>query len=227
MQPLILLFVSPGEAYRALAARPRWVVALLATLVVAFATNAVIFQTVGLGNVMRSVLGAEPQIDELVRRTEQSVARQLLLYLAPIPATAGIVVGTALVLLAAFTIVGAAGAGRLVFAVTTHAFFVYEVVTGALTILVVLLRGESADLRLDDPLVSSLADVLDKAATGPFLYSLASSFDVFSLLCLGYLVGGFRVALPNLRPATVWGVIVGLWAAYVLAKAATGAAFAG
>jgi hypothetical protein len=226
MRPLMLLFVRPADAYRALAARPRWLGALLATLLVAFATNAVIFQTIGLGEVMRSVLGSEPQVEELVRRTEQSLPRQLLLYLAPIPTTAGIVVGAAFALLAAFTLAGATSAGRAVFAVTTHAFFVYEVVTGALTILVVRLRTDLAGLRLDDPLVSSLGDFLDRATTGPFVYSLASSLDVFSLLCLGYLVGGFRVVLAELRPATVWGVVVGLWALYVVGKAAVSLALA-
>lgn len=227
MGRLLLVLVRPGEAFRSLAKDPRWAAALVATLLVATVSNAVVFQTIGLGNVMRDALGSGPQVEEVVRRTEASLTRQLLLYLAPLPTTAVLVVGVALVFLAAFTILGATGAERQIFAVTTHAFFAYAVATGALTVLVVLLERDPSAVNAQDPLVSSVGDFLDRSQVGPFVHSAASSLDLFSLLLLAYLAGGFRVALPALRPAPVWTMIVGLWAGYVLIKASLSAAFAG
>lgn len=226
MRRLVLMFVAPGEGFKSLAHDPRWVAAFVATLVVAFAANVALFYAVGLENVMRAAIGSGPEVEDLVRRTEQSVARQLILYVGPVLTTAALVLGVVVVFLAAFTVVGVTGAARPVLAVTAHAFFVYYALSGALMVVALLLQGDPTAVNVKDPLVSSLGDFLDRAAVGSFLFSLASSVDLFSLICVGYLIAGFRATLPELRTATIGSVVLGLWGAYVVIKAAVSAAFA-
>ena len=59
-----------------------------------------------------------------------------------------------------------------------------------------------------------------------FLGSIASSVDIFSFATLALLVMGMQ-RLPGLSKGAAIGVPVGLWAVYVLAKAALATLFLG
>ena len=123
----------------------------------------------------------------------------------------------ALIFWAAFKVVGGELNYGTSLAVALHAF-VPGAVAALLTIPVVLGKESlDYDALKSGSLLASNAAVFAPEGTGGFVTSLLSSLDIFSFWSLALLVIGYRVAAKVSR-GTALGVIVGLWAVYVLGK---------
>jgi hypothetical protein len=208
--------------FAALRAEPRWIPLFVLTVVTAFATNGFVFRRVGLAEITRAAMQGDPRTDELIARLEQSVVPKVLMYSTPPILTAVSVFAVAGCLLLLLYLVTTEVAAPPVLAVVFYAFLVYSLVTGILTAIVVTVQAESFDPN--NPLVSSVADFVDKDSTNPFLYELYASLDVFSVLCLALIAHGFSVVVPRLRYGMAWTIVGGAWVGYVIVKSAVLAA---
>lgn len=100
---------------------------------------------------------------------------------------------------------------------TTHGFL--PNVLGAVVLAVILQSKESVDPRnLADLVRSNLGFMVDPHAS-PVLHSLAQSIDVFSFWAMFLLVIGYSAAARSKNKGTAWGVVIGVWAVFVLGKA--------
>ena len=128
---------------------------------------------------------------------------------------------TAAVLLGSFKAFGSDLTFRQSFGVTTHGFL--PGLLGSLILIPVLTRQESLDpSAIGDLLRSNLGFLVERDSK--VLHSLAQSMDLFSFWSLTLLVIGFAEAGRVSRGKSA-GIIVTLWAVFVLGKAGVAALF--
>lgn len=111
---------------------------------------------------------------------------------------------------------------RQALGVTTHAFV--PAVLGTLVAIPVIAQRDQIDPRGMSDLVRSNLGFLVSREDAPALYSLLSSIDVFSLWVMTLLTIGFSEATGVSRGKAA-GVVISLWALYVLGKTGWAAAF--
>ncbi len=96
-------------------------------------------------------------------------------------------------------------------------------VLGSVVLIPVLMGREAVDPRnMGDLLRSNLGFLVDDSSK--MLHSLAQSIDIFSIWSLALLVIGYSAAAKVSHKAAA-GVIVTLWAIFVLGKAALAGLF--
>ena len=227
---LVNVYVAPGEAYRSIAARPRWEAALLLAMAVGLTFTAVWITKVDPLEFMRTQMEESGGMERIPaeRRGEvlvgqaawfKALAWVAPLFLAPLTyaALAALFYGIYRFFYAAdVTFPQSMG-------IVTWTFAAFGLLSTPLILLVMSLND---DWNVDpqSALHASVGGVLDRAATAPVLYSLASSLDVFSFWILFLLATGYAAAGRLTRRAAAWGVVVP-WAAWVLGKAALSAVF--
>jgi hypothetical protein len=105
--------------------------------------------------------------------------------------------------------------------ITSYSFLVVSLVQTPLLLVTLSLKGDW-NLRPDEAFATNLSLLLDKkTASGP-VYSLATSFDLFSFWTMALLAGGFGVASRRRMGSAVWGIIIP-WALLVAIKVALSA----
>lgn len=213
-------FVSPGQAFQAVAITPKWLPAFLLTVVIVAGSNFLVFHMVGVEQIVHSTLGDRPGAAEAAARAANSVIVQAILHAGALVTTALVLVAVAGAVALLFGVFASGARGRQLFAAAIHALLVYYAATSAVTVFVVGLMEDRSDFRLNDPLISSLGDFLDPDATGPFLASLASSLDVFTALGVCLLAQAVTTVSPTVKRGTVWARLLGGWAVYAVVKSA-------
>jgi hypothetical protein len=89
----------------------------------------------------------------------------------------------------------------------------------------VMMLKDPDQFDLQNATPSNIGAFLDAATTPKWLYSLASSFDVFTLWTLALMATGLSVAARKISWATAITWVVGVWALWVLVKVGLAAAF--
>ena len=217
------VLVAPGEAFADLAERPRLLVVLLLLLALHLGFAAVWLAHADLAEMVRNQL--------LSQGREAPPADQIPVGLVRNLAWVGAVLGLPLVLLLvsgalhfAFTFFLAAELRfRATLSIVAHAFLPASLVGGPLGLLVMALKGEW-NAPPDQALQSSLAALLDASATPRAVYTLAGSFDLFTLWTVALLSIGCGVATRR-STVSAAGVVVTLWLLLVVGKAGLAALF--
>ena len=106
------------------------------------------------------------------------------------------------------------------FAVSMYAFLP-GVIKALLAILIVLATG-GENFTFENPVASNLGALVDPGST--FLYSVASSIDVFTIWTLVLTAIGYS-CLTRVKRGTCYGVIFGWWVVNTLLWAGIGAIF--
>jgi hypothetical protein len=224
------VFVAPGDAFRTVAARPRWEAPLLLAIAIGLAFTAVWISKVDPVEFMRMQMeeagGLEGIPAEKRAEVLQGQARwfQAFSWVVPLFLVPMSYAALAGLLLFVFRFFHGADAGYAQsMAVVAWCFAAFGLVMKPLILLVMALKDEWT-VDPDAVVQASGAALLDKATTAPSLYALAGSLDLFSFWLLALLSIGYGAVIG--RPATTaaWS-IVGLWAAYVLGKCAWAALF--
>lgn len=219
--------IAPERTFSALAARPRWVAALILLVTLALAFTLVLTPRMDMEKVFREAIEeqgqelSEAQLEQQLAIAEKfawvGVAAQVFFQ----PAVYLVI---AAIFLALFRMLGSDIDYRRSLAVTVHAFMPYAVAT-LLSIPVVLARDEISmdEVQSGSFLMSNLAAFAPEES-GKALLSLLGSIDLFSFWTLALLALGFRV-VARVSRGQAWGVTLGLWALYVAGKTAIAVAF--
>jgi hypothetical protein len=219
------VFFSPAKTFEAIARRPTWLLPMLLWVAASLSVAAVLVPRMDFEKMTRERVERsgrtipEDQLQSMVERQRQ---------FAPVfayggSAVAPLVIGllTAVILWGAFRAFGWDTTFPQAFGVTTHAYL--PSVLGSLLLIPLLTRQDRVDpSAMGDLLRSNLGFLVSR--DDKVLHALLSSIDLFSFWTLALLVIGFAAA-ARIRKAPAAGVIVGLWAAYVLAKAGLAAVF--
>jgi hypothetical protein len=217
------VLIAPGEAFADLAERPRLLFVLLLLMALHLGLVAVWLSRADLAEMVRHQL--------LSQGREAPPAGQIPVGLVRNMAWAGAVAGLPLVLLLvsgalhfAFTFFLAAELRfKATLSVVAHSFLPASLLGGPLALLVMALKGEWSQPP-DQVLQASAAALLDAAGPPRALYSLAGSFDLFTVWTVALLSIGFGVATRR-STGSAAGVVVTLWLLLVLGKAALAALF--
>jgi hypothetical protein len=218
------VLIEPGKAFRDIAARPRWVVPLVLTLLAAMTYVFLFGHRGGWEPYLRQTLDRSSRTAQLTpERKEEAIARQSKIL--PIASVAGAAVVTpvynlaaAAVLLFIFnTFMSAELKFRQMFAIMCYGGLPH-LIFSILAIVVLFLKGVE-EFNFDNPLAFNPGAFLDPLQTSKSGYALASSLDLFSfwtivLVATGIAAAGRKIAFGK----ALVGVTVP-WAVLVLAKA--------
>lgn len=218
-------FFSPVATFQSIAARPTWLPPLLLWTVVSLAVTVVVLPRMDFEKMFRERMerSGQTMTDE---RMQQIIARQksvgtVVGYGIAAASPAILTLLIAVIFWGAFKAFGWDATYRQAFGATAHAFL--PGVLGALLLLPVLASRESVDPRgMGDLLRSNLGFLVDPSSKA--LHALLQSFDLFSLWSLVLFVIGFSAAARVSRGKAA-GIVVPLWALYVLGKTGWAAVF--
>ena len=218
---LLGVLVSPSKTFAAIAARPTWVVAMVALVVVGVVVGTLIQDKIDYEDVIRQSLEQQGrQLGE--EETQQAIdigekIARVMTVVGPLvfQPLAYLLLGVIFMVL--FKVLG----GDLTFvkslAVIVHGMMP-RLVLGLLSIPVILGREEfSAEELQSGGVMASNAGAFAGEDAGPGIVALLSSFDIFSLWAMVLLVIGFAAA-ARISKGTAAGGVVGLWIVYVLGK---------
>jgi hypothetical protein len=227
---LVDVFVAPGDAFRAIAARPRWLAPLLLAIGIGLAFSAVWVSKADPVEFMKAQMeesgGAEripPEKRADVIATQAKFFK-VFAWIGPLvfaPLMSAALAGLFLFVYRFFYGSEATYAQSL--AVVAWCFAAFGLVLNPLILLVMALKNEwSVDPQ--SVIQASGAALLDKATTAKPLYALAASLDLFSFWLIALLSIGYGAVIGKPASSAAWGVVT-LWAVYVLGKVAISAVF--
>lgn len=220
LQSLWGVLLAPEKTFRALAARPHWLPAMLLLVAVALTLSLVVTPKLDMKQVVRDAIEesgrdlSAAQLEQQLAIAEKfkwaGTASQLVLQ----PAVYLIMAGVFLVLL---RLSGSEIDFRRSLSVSVHGMMPFLVAT-LLTIPVVLSRATLSleDVQNSSYLYSNLAAFAPESTAKPLL-ALLSSIDLFSIWTIVLLAMGYRI-VGKVSNAVAYGVVLGLWAVVVAGK---------
>lgn len=221
---LLGVLFSPGDTFRSIAQRPTWVWPLLLLLVVNSATGFLMFQKVDFAGSMRQQVerSGQSMTTEQKQQMEETWGK-LGKYMPVIVGATALVFGPlsflfiALLFWFLFRLAGSELPFLSAFSTTLHSL-VPQAISALLAIPIILGRASITmeDARAGRVLMSSLAAFAPEG-TGPVPLALLGSLDFFTLWSLALLILGFRL-VGRVKGGTSAGVVIGLWAVWVLIK---------
>jgi hypothetical protein len=222
------VYTSPGEAFRALAARPTWVAPLLVAMVVHLAFAAMWTRKMDAHQAARTQLEESGMMERIPAEQHAEVLNRQAKVMQVMPWLGGIIfmplvcVILAGIFLFVFRFVFA---GELTFrqawSVVLWSFLAVGLVSMPLTLAIMGMKGDwNIDPRT--AIQASPAALLERSEVAKPLYTLASSLDLFSFWLVGLLSAGFAAAMKRPFSTGAWGV-GGLWLVYVLGNVALSA----
>jgi hypothetical protein len=223
------VFFEPGKTFADIGRRPTWIAPVLLLIAAALLVTIVMSKKIGMEQIIRQQMESNPRTAQMpAEQREQLIATQariggMVAYAIPvfIPVFYVIVSGV----LMAFTAMMSAGLRfKQVFAVVCHANLP-GVVSAILTVVVIFLKNPT-DFNSQNPLAFNPAAFMDPTSSSKFLYSLASSFDLFSFWVIFLMATGFSAAAgKRLSFGKALTAVLIPWAIYVLGKSALAGAF--
>ena len=225
---LVDVFVAPGDAFRAVAARPRWE----APLVLAIAIGLAFIGGLDLeGRSRRVHEGADGGVGRDGAHSRRAAGGDAagpgelvpgLFWVGPlffVPLGYAALAGLFLFVYRFFY--GAEVTFAQSLAVVVWCFAAFGLVLKPLILLVMALKNEwSVDPH--SVVQASVAALLDKATTSAPLYALAESLDLFSFWLIALLSIGFGAVIRKPASSAAWAIVI-LWAVYVVGKVALAA----
>ncbi len=222
---LVGVFVSPVRTFRAIAAKPTWLLPLLLWTACSF----LLAELVTTRSDMRGMLArkmeqrgqkmSDAQLDAMAEQAKKFAwIGEVFWVLFP----GVIAAATAGVMWAACHAFGMELRFRQSFGVTVHAFLPH--VLGAIALFGILWRRPSIDPEAVEDLLPTHLGVL-VSRTAAAAHSLLSSIDLLSFWTMALLVLGLSFATKAPR-GRVAALVVSVWALYVLGKAGVVAMFA-
>jgi Yip1 domain len=192
------VFFEPKKAFADIAARPRWIVPLLLMIVAGIGITTLYSQTGVMRIAAEQQMANNPQIQQLpADQRAQAMERGMKIgaiigYCIPILIPVFYLI-MALVLWAIVSgILSAPIRFGQVFAIVTYAQMP-GLLMSILTVVVLQLKG-AADFNLQNPLVFNPGAFMDQQSSSKFVYSLASSLDLFTIWILLLVATGLKAA---------------------------------
>jgi hypothetical protein len=224
------VFMDPKKAFADIAARPRWIVPIV-LVIVGYLGFMYSFTThVGWERSIRQAAESSTRVQQMDPQAREN-ALQMQIKFSPIGAyvvgpiiVVVIALVTAGVVLLVCKMMGASLTFKQMFGISSYAMLP-GVVSSILAIIVVFIKNPD-DFNLQNPLAFNLGAFLEPPPnSGKALYSLATSFDLFSFWTMLLLATGISVAARKFPFSKALIAVVVPWVILVLVKAGWAAAF--
>ncbi len=223
MQRVIGIFTSPSETFADIARVPSWIMPILLLTILSLGVSTTMMKRVEWRGFMEKQMAKSPQWEQLPSEQKNQrldMAEKIVPYqtygiglLAPIIFV--LIIGA--IYLGCFNLfLGAGLKFKAAFGITAHACLT-GLVSSPLAIIVMLLK-HPGDVDPEHMMASNIGEFLSNE-TPKWLLKLAGSLDIFVIWLLALLAIGFAAANPKkISKGGAFGVVFGVWAAFVLIK---------
>jgi Yip1 domain len=227
---LVGIFFEPGKTFRDIAQRPSWIVPLILVVAVLIGTTVVVTQHIGMDRILMQQNAMNSRFQQLTpEQKQQSLAIQMkFASLAYVFVAIGVPIMDVIVAAVLLGIAGGLMGGGMrfkqVFAVVCYSGLP-AIITAILTIVVAFLKNPD-EYNAQNPLAFNVGAFLDPTTASKFVYSLASSMDLFVFWTILLIATGLKAAAG--KKLTFTGALVAVvlpWAILILGKAAIAGAF--
>lgn len=224
------VFLDPKKAFADIAARPRWYVPMILSIVASLAFMFCYSSRVGWEREMRQNLESNARMQQMDAEQRERIVQQQVKF-APIAGYVFSVVGVPvmwLIIAGVMVLMVKMGGGSLrfkqMFAITSYSMMP-GFLAALLTIVVIFLKNPE-DFSLKNPLAFNVAAFLEPPpTTGKFVYSLAKSFDLFSIWMILLVAIGISVATRKIAFSKAIVLVVTPWLIWVLVSSASAGLF--
>lgn len=228
---VIGVFFEPGKTFRDIAGRPSWLLPMILVIVAVIGVSSTMSQKIGWERIFRHQMETNSRYQQMTQE-QRDQTLQVQMKFASVGGYAGALIGVPLYdLIAAAVLLGIAGGlmgggmrFKQVFSVVAWAGMP-GLISAILTIIVIFLKNPD-DFNLQNPIAFNLGAFLDPNTASKFVYSLASSIDLFVFWTIFLMATGLKAAAG--KKLTFTGALVAVllpWAIVVLGKAALAGAF--
>lgn len=226
------IFFEPKKAFADIAQRPRWIVPMVLVILAVICVTTTMSQRIGWERMFRQQAATSSRVQQMTpEQREQTLAMQIKF--ASVGAYAAALVGVPLYnVVVAAVLLGIAGgilSGGLkfkqVFAIVCYSGLP-GVLSAILTIAVIFLKNPD-EFNFQNPLAFNVGAFMDPTTTSKFVYSLASSMDLFVFWTMFLMATGLKTAAG--KKLTFGGALFAVmlpWAIWVVGKSALAGAFA-
>ncbi len=219
------VFISPGRAFESVVRRPDFLTPLIIAIVAAIAVTETMMAKIGMERIVRQSI-------ELSGKASQMSAEQLQQAVHQGATIGGILARVAELVGAPVYLLMVAGVGlfivNVMFGATTNFKVNFSLVcyaylvglVGMVLALVVILFGDAEQFNPQNFVPSNVGFFLNPHETSKPLYTIASSFDVFTVWFLILAALGLSIATARkVRTLPIFLTFLGMWLIWVLGKA--------
>jgi hypothetical protein len=223
------VILEPKRAFSDIAARPRFWVPLLLSVIVALTYTHLAGNRVGWERVIRDAMEKSPRTRNIPAEQREAIIAQqakitgIAAYpMAAIAPVAVVMIAAGLYLMIFKSFLGADVTFKQLAAVFSYAG-IPNILSSLLAIVVMHMKPPE-DFDIQNPLMFNLGAFLPEG-TSSALVSLASSMDLFSFWVLALLMVGIRAAAPKLSTGAVAAGVLAPWILWLALKTAWASMF--
>jgi predicted anti-sigma-YlaC factor YlaD len=227
---IIGVFFEPKKTFEDIAKRPTWLVPLVVLIVAVLAVSFTISQQVGWERVVRHGMEAGSRAQQMTpEQREQAVTMgvkvaSIMAYAAVIFVPLVYAIMAAVLLGVASGILSAGIRFKQVYSVVCYGSLP-GLISAILTIVVLHLKNPD-EINVQNALAFNPGAFMDPVQSSKFLYSLATSLDLFTFWIILLMATGLKAAAgKKLTFAGALFAVVLPWAVYVLGKSALAGLF--
>jgi hypothetical protein len=227
---IVAVFFEPKKAFADIAARPRWIVPVVLILLVSLTLTILYTQRGGWRVMMQQRMDESSRSAQMTaEQREQAIEMgakyaSISVYVTPVIITVMFLIVAGVLTGITAGILSAPVRFSQVFAIVCYANLV-GIISGLLTIIVMQLKN-LADFNLSNPLMFNPGAFMDPKTSSKFLYSVATSLDLFSFWIMILIATGLKAAAgKRLSFGGAFFAVALPWAVYVLGKSALAGVF--
>jgi uncharacterized membrane protein len=222
---IVDVYLDPKKAFADIAARPTWWTPLILLIVVSIAFIYSYGAHVGWERGMRQIDENNTRIQQMDQQTRERTLEMQVKY-APIFGYGAVIVGIPVyalaiagALLLMVKMMGASPTYKQMFAITAYGMLP-GVIAGILQIVVVFLKNPE-DFNLQNPLAFNLGAFMSPPPnSAKFIYSLATSLDLFTIWNILLMATGIWVATRKFTFSKALTAVLTPWVIWILVKSA-------
>jgi hypothetical protein len=224
------IFFEPGKTFEDIGRRPTWILPVVLIIIGSMIFMTVYSQHIGWEHMMRQQMENSPRTAQMTAEQREAAIQQGARF-APVMGYVGVIfmptlgyVIMAAILLGMTAMMGAGLKFKQVFAVVCYSG-VPGILFGMLSVAVMYLK-KPEEFNINNPLMFNVGAFMDPQGGSKFVYSLATSIDLFSFWMIFLLATGFKAAAgKRLSFSGALTSVVVPWGIYVLIKSALAGAF--
>jgi hypothetical protein len=214
------VFFEPGKTFTDIAERPRWIVPVLISVVMAFAFLYIFSTHIGWEPYMHRIMDNNPRMAQLPEDQRQRTF-DMQLKIVPIFSYVSVVIllplyyilGAAIIMGLAKSLIGAPLRFKQMFAIMCYASLPRAILS-VLGIAVMFATKNPENFDLNNPFFSNPGAFMDPEHSSAFLRTLASSIDVFAIWVILLIATGIKAA--GGKRVTFGGALMCVLIPYVL-----------
>jgi len=224
------VLLDPKKAFAAIAAKPTWILPIVLSIVVGLAFVYLFTSRVGWDRYFHQIAETSSRMQQMDPQ-QRETAIQMQVKFGPVfgyifgfigPALMAIIVGAVVLLMGKLG--GASLKFKQTFAISSWAS-VPRIIAGILSIVVMFIKNPD-EFNLQNPLAFNLGAFMEPPPnSGKFVYSLATSIDLFTIWMILLLAVGLSVAARRMPFSKALILVATPWVIWVLLASAVAGAF--